>query len=65
VIHDATGCLVPVGDRAGFAKHAEKLLSDPALADRLATAARGRVAREFSVAKMVWRHVALYRELLG
>ena len=65
VIHDATGCLVPVGDRAGFAKHTEKLLCDPALAGRLAAAARGRVAREFGVAKMVRRHVALYRELVG
>jgi glycosyltransferase involved in cell wall biosynthesis len=65
VISDATGYLVPVGDRAGFAKYTARLLDDPALAARLSAAARLRVQSEFSVAKMIERHAALYRELLS
>jgi glycosyltransferase involved in cell wall biosynthesis len=62
---DETGYLVPVGDRAAFAKRTERLLNDPALCARLAAAARERVEREFSVEKMVSRHAALYREVLS
>lgn len=64
VVHGETGFLVPVGDRAALAKYAERLLNDPALSLRLATAARERVRREFSIEKMIARHVELYRELL-
>ena len=56
---------MPVGDRAAFAKYTERLLNDPALAARFSAAARERVQSEFSVAKMIERHAALYRELLG
>ena len=35
VLPEATGYLVPVGNRAAFAKYAERLLNDPALAARL------------------------------
>ena len=59
-----TGYLVPVGDRAGFAKYAQRLLNDAALAARLSAAARERVGREFSVERMVQRHAELYRDLL-
>ncbi len=45
VIPGATGYLVPVGDRAGFAKHTQRLLDDPALAARLSAAARDRANR--------------------
>jgi glycosyltransferase involved in cell wall biosynthesis len=61
----ATGYLVPVGDRAAFAKYAERLLNDAGLAAGLSAAARDRVEREFSVEKMVQRHAELYREILG
>ena len=65
VVSSVTGYLVPVGDRASFAKWTERLLSDAALAGRLAAAARQRIQSEFSVEKMVARHVELYREVLG
>ncbi len=64
VVPGATGYLVPVGDRAAFAKFTERLLNDTSLAGRFSAAARNRVAREFSVEQMIERHAALYRELL-
>ena len=64
VVAGETGYLVPVGDRAAFAKYTERLLNDAALAGRFSAAARQRVQSEFSVEKMVERHAALYRELL-
>jgi glycosyltransferase involved in cell wall biosynthesis len=63
VIQDQTGRLVPLGDRAAFAKESLDLLDDPALACRLANAAKRRIADEFSVRQMVRKHVELYREL--
>jgi glycosyltransferase involved in cell wall biosynthesis len=65
VVPDVTGYLLPVGDRAAFAKHADRLLNDAALSARFAAAARQRVQNEFSVEKMIERHAALYRELLA
>lgn len=65
VVSGETGYLVPLGDRAAFAKQSERLLNDLALSSRLSAAARGRVRSEFSVEKMIARHVELYRELLG
>ena len=65
VVSGETGYLVPLGDRAAFTKQTECLLNDPALSARLSTAARERVQSEFSVEKMIERHVELYRELLG
>ncbi len=63
VVTGETGYLVPVGDRAGFARYTNKLLDDRELARRLGEAGRARVLAEFSVEKMVERHAALYREL--
>ena len=65
VVHETSGCLVPVGDRAGFTRWTNKLLDDAALARRLGGAGQQRALREFSVEKMIERHAALYRELLG
>ncbi len=65
VVHEQTGFLVRLGDRAGLARFANKILDDPALAQRLGAAGRERIAAEFTVAAMVERHAALYRELLG
>jgi glycosyltransferase involved in cell wall biosynthesis len=65
VVHQQTGYLVPLGDRAGYARWAQKILEDPALRERLGCAGRRRVAAEFSVETMVAKHAALYRELLG
>lgn len=64
IVPDETGYLLPVGDRAAFARYTERLLNDSALASRFATAARERVWTEFSIEKMIERHTALYRELL-
>jgi glycosyltransferase involved in cell wall biosynthesis len=64
VVPGETGYLVPVGDRAALARQAVKLLDDAELARRLGEAGRRRVLEEFSVERMVERHVQLYRELL-
>jgi glycosyltransferase involved in cell wall biosynthesis len=65
VVSGETGYLVPVGDRAAFARYTNKLLNDRELAQRLGEAGRQRVLAEFSIEKMVERHAALYRELLA
>ena len=64
VVPNETGCLVPVGDRAAFAKHTDRLLNDDALAARFSSAARQRVQSRFSVEQMVERHARLYRQLI-
>jgi glycosyltransferase involved in cell wall biosynthesis len=65
VVHGQTGFLVPLGDRAGLARSAYKILEDPALAQRLGEAGRRRILAEFSIQSMVDHHAALYRELLS
>ena len=45
-------------------KFTERLLNDAALAGRFSAAARQRVESAFSVAQMIERHAALYRELV-
>ncbi|HEY2839988.1 MAG TPA: glycosyltransferase [Pirellulales bacterium] len=65
VVSGETGFLVPVGDRAGFARFTNKLLDDAELARRLGEAGRRRIVADFSVEKMVARHTELYRELLS
>jgi glycosyltransferase involved in cell wall biosynthesis len=65
VVHGETGFLVPVGDRAGFARWTHRLLDDPDLAQRCGQASVARVRDEFSLEKMIQRHVALYDEILG
>jgi glycosyltransferase involved in cell wall biosynthesis len=65
IVPKQTGYLVPVGDRAAFARWTNALLIDPELARQLGSAGRQRVLTEFSVEKMVARHAALYEEILG
>jgi glycosyltransferase involved in cell wall biosynthesis len=65
VVPGETGYLVPVGDRAAFARHTHELLNDAALARRLGDAGRARMLAEFSVERMIERHAALYRELMA
>jgi glycosyltransferase involved in cell wall biosynthesis len=65
VVHGQTGFLVPVGDRAGLARYAYKILDDPELGKRLGTAGQLRIRTEFTVEAMVEKHAAMYRELLG
>jgi glycosyltransferase involved in cell wall biosynthesis len=65
VVPDETGYLVPLGDRAAFARQTIVLLDDTDLARRMGQAGRQRMLAEFSVDKMVQRHAAMYRELMG
>lgn len=65
VLPEQTGYLVPVGDRAGFARRANRLLDDAPLAARLGRAGRERAEREFAPGPMIERYAELYRELLG
>jgi glycosyltransferase involved in cell wall biosynthesis len=64
VISGETGYLVPVGDRAGFAKYAERILNDSEQSAKLSSASRQRVQTEFSIEKMIERHADLYRRVL-
>ncbi len=64
VVPEQTGFLVPVGDRAAFARQTQRLLTDPALAAACGQAARQRVQEQFSVEKMLERYVQLYNQLL-
>jgi glycosyltransferase involved in cell wall biosynthesis len=65
VLPGETGYLVPLGDRAAFARQTRLLLDDAEHARRFGAAGRQRVLREFSIEKMIERHIELYRELLG
>lgn len=65
VTHAETGYLIDVGDSVGFAQFTRKVLDDPALAERLGTAARQRMLTDYCVTRMVERHVDLYRYLLS
>ncbi|HUY35268.1 MAG TPA: glycosyltransferase [Pirellulales bacterium] len=65
VVPGQTGFLVPLGDRAAFARQTRVLLDDAELAGRFGAAGRERVLREFSIERMIERHAELYRELLA
>jgi glycosyltransferase involved in cell wall biosynthesis len=64
VVPDQSGFLVQCGDRAGLARHANKLINDPALRTRIGNAARERMSELFPVERSVQRHAELYRSLL-
>ncbi|MGQ9576949.1 MAG: glycosyltransferase [Thermoguttaceae bacterium] len=57
------GLLVPPGDPAAVAAAVERLLGDPALAARLAAAARTRARHQFTAEAMVHSHESFYRTL--
>jgi glycosyltransferase involved in cell wall biosynthesis len=65
VVPGQTGYLVPVGDRAGFARCANRLLDDAPLAGRLGRTGRERAERDFAPGPMIQRYAALYREAAG
>jgi glycosyltransferase involved in cell wall biosynthesis len=54
--HEVTGLLVPEGDAQALAEAIARLLSDPALAERLGQAARARAFAEHGVALMRQRY---------
>jgi glycosyltransferase involved in cell wall biosynthesis len=64
VVDGQTGFLVKVGDSVGMAQFADRILADPALAQRLGDAGRERMRTSFSVEKMVEAHAELYRQVL-
>lgn len=64
VVPGETGYLVPVGDRAAFARETRRLLEDAELGRRLGEAGRRRMLTEFTIEQMIERHANLYRELL-
>lgn len=57
------GFLCGPGDDAALARHICRLLEDPALGDRLGQAGRERAVRDFSFARMVAAHEALFERL--
>ncbi len=59
-----TGYLVKVGDTAGLARCANKIIADKRLSLRLAEAARNEMLTKYPIKKMVDRHAELYRQLL-
>jgi glycosyltransferase involved in cell wall biosynthesis len=59
-----TGLLVPPADPIALAHAIATLLSDQALAQRLALAGRARIYREFSLSAMVQRVTRIYEEAL-
>jgi glycosyltransferase involved in cell wall biosynthesis len=64
VVHGQSGLLVPPGDSTALAAAIRRLLVEPDLRRRLASAARARVEREFSAEDMVRGVAAAYVELL-
>jgi glycosyltransferase involved in cell wall biosynthesis len=65
IIPNETGLLVPPGDVRKLKKAIRQMLSDPALAKAMGTAAKLRVDAEFSAHKQVSEHLALYHRLLN
>lgn len=61
----ATGYLVRLGHRAGFARWTNHLLDHPDLARQLGDAGRQRALGQFSVEAMVAGYASLYREVLS
>ena len=64
VTHERTGLVVSCSDAAALAGEMIRVLDDPALAGRLATAAREEAVNRFSVEKMVDAYAAVYHEAL-
>jgi len=63
-VHEETGLLVPPRDPVALAGAIERLAADPDLRRRLGRAARERVEREFSIARVAGETLALYDEVL-
>ncbi|MFO1095816.1 MAG: glycosyltransferase [Planctomycetaceae bacterium] len=63
--HGVDGYLVNVGDGAAFAQYAVKLFAEPERARRMGEAAQEKMRREYSIERMIERHVRLYRELVA
>lgn len=64
VVPGQTGFLVPLGERAGFARWTLPLLENAALAKQLGAAGRALAHAHHSVEQMVARFAQVYREVL-
>ena len=64
VIATETGHLVPVGDRAGFARVTHQLLDDNVRREKLGAAGRRRVIEHFSDEQMIQRYDSFYQTLI-
>ena len=65
IVDGEHGLLVPVGNRAGFARAVHRLIEQPDLARRLGEAGRQRVLTHYRADIMVARYAALYRSLVA
>jgi glycosyltransferase involved in cell wall biosynthesis len=63
--HEETGLTVPIDDPSAFAAAARRLLDEPGLRDRLASAARERAVEEFGHVTMAERSFEVYRRVLA
>jgi rhamnosyl/mannosyltransferase len=63
--HGETGLVVSPGDVGQLTDAIVRLVRDTALRRRLGSAARARVNREFTAARMAERTRSLYRDVLG
>lgn len=61
-IHGVSGCVLPVGDVAGMARHAIQLLKDPEMLERYKHQAYER-AREFDIEKILPQYESFYEEV--
>jgi glycosyltransferase involved in cell wall biosynthesis len=65
VVDGLSGFVFPTGDVRHAAECVTRLLRDPALSAKLGLQGRRRVLEEFSVERMLDRHLDLYRTLAG
>jgi glycosyltransferase involved in cell wall biosynthesis len=65
VVDGETGVLVPPDDAPALAAALQALLDEPARASALGAAGEARARREFSVARMTERTLAVYEEALS
>lgn len=65
VTHEQTGLLVKLGDGVGFMQSFRRLMDEPDLGPRLGAAAQVLMHHNFSITKMIERHVELYDSILA
>lgn len=65
VVEGRTGYLIPVGDRAAYARAVLSLFERPDMAENLGNAGRQRMATEFSVPQMIQGYMDIYRDVIA
>ena len=64
VVHDETGILVPAEDTDALRRAIAQLMDDERLRTRLGQAGKKRMQKDFSIATMAEKHVALYESVI-